>query len=65
MNEVLNFVTRHGELVLFMVVFIEQLGAPLPAPLFLLGAGGLIGQSRMNGLAAITAWAPWCRRGPE
>jgi membrane protein DedA with SNARE-associated domain/rhodanese-related sulfurtransferase len=48
MNEVLTFTARYGLLLLFVVVFIEQLGAPLPSPPFLLAAGGLVGAGKMN-----------------
>src|SRR5438552_1327884 len=54
MNEILDFLARYGTLLLFVVVFIEQLGLPLPAVPVLLAAGALVGQSKMNGFAAIT-----------
>jgi membrane protein DedA with SNARE-associated domain/rhodanese-related sulfurtransferase len=53
MNEVLTFMARYGLLLLFVVVFIEQLGAPLPSPPFLLAAGGLAGIGKMNPLLAL------------
>ncbi|HXI84120.1 MAG TPA: DedA family protein/thiosulfate sulfurtransferase GlpE [Verrucomicrobiae bacterium] len=53
MNEILDFMVRYGLLVLFVVVFIEQLGAPLPSPPFLLAAGGLAGVGKMNPLLAL------------
>lgn len=53
MNEVLHFTARYGLLLLFAVVFIEQLGAPLPSPPFLLAAGGLAGVGKMNPLLAL------------
>jgi len=53
MNEILNFMVRYGLLVLFVVVFIEQLGAPLPSPPFLLAAGGLAGIGKMSPVPAL------------
>ena len=53
MNEILTFTARYGLLLLFVVVFIEQLGAPLPSPPFLLAAGGLAGGGKMNPLLAL------------
>lgn len=40
MNETLDFLVRNGAVVLFVVVFLEQLGIPLPAAPWLLAAGG-------------------------
>ena len=53
MNEILTFKARYGLLLLFAVVFIEQLGAPLPSPPFLLAAGGLAGIGKMNPVLAL------------
>jgi len=53
MSEILNFMVRYGTLVLFAVVFIEQLGLPLPSPPFLLAAGALAGKGEMHGLVAL------------
>jgi membrane protein DedA with SNARE-associated domain/rhodanese-related sulfurtransferase len=53
MNEILTFTARYGLLLLFAVVFIEQLGAPLPSPPFLLAAGGLAGIGKMNPVLAL------------
>src|ERR1019366_427042 len=55
MNEVLTFTARYGVLLLFVVVFIEQLGAPLPSPPFLLAAGGLVGIGKINPVLALLA----------
>lgn len=41
MNEILDFLTRHGPSVLFATVFVEQMGIPLPASPWLLAAGAL------------------------
>jgi membrane protein DedA with SNARE-associated domain len=48
MNEVLQFVTRHGAAVAFAAVFIEQLGVPLPATPWLLAAGALAATGKIN-----------------
>ena len=53
MNEILGFMVRHGLPVLFVIVFIEQLGVPLPSPPFLLAAGGLVGIGKMNPMLAL------------
>jgi membrane protein DedA with SNARE-associated domain/rhodanese-related sulfurtransferase len=54
MNEVLQFVTRHGAAVVFAAVFIEQLGVPLPATPWLLAAGALAATGKINLFVAIT-----------
>jgi len=43
MNETLSFLTRHGYTVLFVWVFAEQIGLPLPAVPILIAAGALAG----------------------
>lgn len=48
MDEVIEFVTRHGYLVVFFSVLAEQLGVPLPSLLFLLVAGALGGSGELN-----------------
>src|SRR6185436_10002897 len=55
MSETLDFLTRHGPLVLFLAVFVEQMGVPLPAAPWLLAAGALAGAGKMNGVSAIAA----------
>src|ERR1041384_7570724 len=55
MSETLDFLTRHGPLVLFLAVFVEQLGVPLPAAPWLLAAGALAGTGKINCVAALTA----------
>jgi membrane protein DedA with SNARE-associated domain/rhodanese-related sulfurtransferase len=55
MSETLDFLTRHGPLVLFAAVFVEQMGVPLPASPWLLAAGALIGAGKMPGPAALAA----------
>src|ERR1051326_5047053 len=55
MNEILEFVVRHGAAVLFAVVFVEQMGVPLPAAPWLLAAGALAAVGRIHWLAALAA----------
>src|SRR5438128_8468642 len=52
MEDVTQFLIRHGGLVLFAVVFAEQVGLPIPAVPVLLAAGALAGAGKMN-----VAWA--------
>jgi membrane protein DedA with SNARE-associated domain/rhodanese-related sulfurtransferase len=47
MNETLLFMTQHGAVVLFVVVLMEQIGLPVPALLFLIAAGTLVGTGQM------------------
>src|SRR5512143_2336981 len=53
MNEVIQFVLRHGYAVLFIGVLAEQIGAPVPAAPLLLAAGVLAGQRFLNFSAAL------------
>jgi membrane protein DedA with SNARE-associated domain len=48
MASMLHFLLRHGYLVLLLWVFLEQVGAPLPATPLLLAAGALAGQGRLS-----------------
>jgi membrane protein DedA with SNARE-associated domain/rhodanese-related sulfurtransferase len=57
MNETFAFLVRHGAAVLIAAVFIEQMGAPLPAAPWLFAAGALVGAGKMNGLVALGAAA--------
>jgi membrane protein DedA with SNARE-associated domain/rhodanese-related sulfurtransferase len=53
MNETLEFLIRHGAVVLFAAVFVEQIGVPLPAAPWLFAAGALIGAGKMNWFVAL------------
>jgi membrane protein DedA with SNARE-associated domain len=53
MQETLGFLTRHGAVVLFAAVFVEQIGIPLPAVPWMFAAGALIGAGKMNWLVAL------------
>ena len=56
MNEILEFLTQHGALVLAAAVFAEQVGLPLPALPFLIAAGALVGTGQMSlGVAVVLA----------
>jgi membrane protein DedA with SNARE-associated domain len=51
MNDIVQFVMKHGYSVLFAALFAHQIGLPLPGPLFLLAAGALAATGKL-GLAA-------------
>ena len=53
MNRSVEFLVHHGAAVLFVTVFIEQLGIPLPSVPWLFAAGALIGTGQMNWLVAV------------
>src|SRR6476620_2574828 len=55
MNDVLEFLARHGSTLVFAAVFVEQLGVPLPATPWLLAAGALAAPGKVNLFAAIGA----------
>ncbi|MGH9381688.1 MAG: VTT domain-containing protein [Thermoanaerobaculia bacterium] len=58
MNEAVEFLLRNGYVVLFLFVFAEQIGLPLPALPILLAMGALAGAGEMSyGLALATAVA--------
>ena len=46
MNETIDFLVRHGAIVLFIAVFVEQMGIPLPAAPWLLAAGAMAGTGK-------------------
>jgi membrane protein DedA with SNARE-associated domain len=52
-QDTLRFLADHGYLVLFVFVFIEQVGVPLPAIPALLGVGALIGMGEMVASVAV------------
>ena len=55
MNDILQILTQHGTMVLVAVVFIEQIGMPLPAIPILVAAGVLAGTGHMNIWIAVVA----------
>ena len=71
MNDIVQFVLKHGYPILFAALFARQVGLPVPAPLFLLAAGALAAAGNLILVAvvllAITAcvlgdW-PWYEAG--
>ncbi|MFQ5696602.1 MAG: VTT domain-containing protein [Terriglobia bacterium] len=58
MDELIQFLVRHGYAVLFALVFAEQIGLPLPAIPILLAVGALAGKGELTlGLALAVAVA--------
>ena len=53
MNEASAFVSQYGEILVFAVVFAEQIGLPLPAVPILLLAGALAGAGKIDVTGAI------------
>jgi membrane protein DedA with SNARE-associated domain/rhodanese-related sulfurtransferase len=60
MNDALAFLVRHGALVLFVMLFIEQIGIPLPATPFLLAPGALVAAGEMNWAVVLGSSALGC-----
>ena len=48
MDQILTFVERHGGSVVFVTVFLDQLGLPIPTIPLLLGFGALAGAGRID-----------------
>ena len=63
MSEMLQFVFRHGYLLVFAWVFVEQAGLPVPSGPLLLAVGALSGMQRMNLGVAVTIAACACIAG--
>lgn len=55
MNETTGFLLRHGPLVIFLWVLVEQLGIPIPALPALLAAGALARNEGLNPFGAFAA----------
>src|SRR5271166_3722546 len=53
MNDVVQFVLKHGYPILFAALFARQIGLPVPAPLFLLAAGALAAAGKLGLVAAL------------
>lgn len=49
----LHFLAEHGAAVLFWVIFVEQIGVPIPAIPLLIGAGALVGAGKMSVATAL------------
>jgi membrane protein DedA with SNARE-associated domain len=52
MDEIIQFLIQHGYALLFVWVFAEQIGLPIPAAPILLAAGALAGRGWLNGSMA-------------
>jgi membrane protein DedA with SNARE-associated domain/rhodanese-related sulfurtransferase len=63
MDDVTQFLVRHGGLVLFVTVFAEQVGLPIPAVPVLLAAGALAGAGKMNLAFAVVLGVTACLLG--
>jgi membrane protein DedA with SNARE-associated domain/rhodanese-related sulfurtransferase len=63
MDDVTQFLVRHGGLVLFAVVLAEQVGLPIPAVPVLLAAGALAGMGKMNLALAVALGVTACLLG--
>lgn len=63
MDDVTQFLIRHGGSVLFAVVFAEQAGLPIPAVPVLLAAGALAGAGKMNLALAVLLGVTACLLG--
>src|SRR4051812_32691906 len=48
MDQAIEFVTRHGIAVVFVVIFLDQLGIPLPSAPLLIAFGALAGNGRID-----------------
>ena len=56
MHQVIEFLIKHGHVVVFVAVFAEQAGLPIPSAPVLLAAGALVGLHYFS-LAAVLAFA--------
>jgi membrane protein DedA with SNARE-associated domain len=52
-NEILQFVLKHGYSFLFAAVFVRQIGLPVPGPLFLVASGALAAAGKLGGLTVV------------
>ena len=60
MNQIVQYLARHGYPVLFASVFARQLCLPIPAILFLLAAGAMAGNGKLNLARVIALGAVGC-----
>ena len=60
MSDATHFLANHGGPLLFGVVFLEQIGLPLPTVPWLLGAGALWAMGMMNPIVAFGATVAAC-----
>ncbi|MGA2052472.1 MAG: rhodanese-like domain-containing protein [Opitutales bacterium] len=59
MDDTMQFLVVHGGMVLFAVIFVEQIGLPMPAGPWLMAAGALAAHGKMDMFFAlgVTLWA--------
>src|SRR5580658_10476526 len=55
MNETLELLVQHGAAIVFVWVFLEQLGVPLPSAPCLMAAGALAVSGKINGFEVLGA----------
>src|SRR5512138_3201407 len=60
MNDITQFLTNHGGLILFAMVFAEQAGLPLPSAPWLLAAGALSASGKLSFAVAVLITALAC-----
>src|SRR5271166_1638131 len=53
MNAIVQFVVKHGYLVVFAAMFAHQIGFPVPGPLFLLAVGALAAAGKLGLIPAL------------
>jgi len=63
MNDIVQFVLKHGYPILFAALFAHQLGLPVPGPLFLLAAGALAAARKLGLVAALGLAVTACSLG--
>ena len=63
MNEISQFVSQYGGIMLFAIVFAEQVGLPIPAVPVLLAAGALAGAGQMDLIVALVLSLVACLAG--
>jgi membrane protein DedA with SNARE-associated domain/rhodanese-related sulfurtransferase len=57
MNQFIELLVKHGAAVLFVAVFVEQMGVPLPSLPWLFAAGALVGAGKIHWSVALGASA--------
>ena len=55
MGDLFDFVVRHGEVLIFLYVFADQIGIPVPAVPGLLAMGALAATGKVNAVVALAA----------
>ena len=53
MSELLSLIARHGYLIIFVVVFMESIGLPLPAALALVAGGAAVASGSLHALTLL------------